>query len=147
MNTIETVFKKLGHLLDSYLPSLLQIIFGLGALCATCLDHRSLISPASVNLLKMLRQMTITRLIQVRQQCMFPFSYWYANNNVKKITGFIVSWRIFFWVFISFLVYECILGFLNNIIWWLFSLLASSMNTSFRRWRLMPSLKPWFGPR
>ncbi|KAL5010991.1 hypothetical protein ScPMuIL_013296 [Solemya velum] len=64
MNTIEIIFKKLGHLLTSYLPSLLRIIIGLGALCATCLDYRSKISPASVNLLKTLRQMTITRFIQ-----------------------------------------------------------------------------------
>ncbi|XP_021355382.1 small subunit processome component 20 homolog [Mizuhopecten yessoensis] len=63
--SINTFYKKLGHLLDDYLPSLIKILVGLMATCVACLEHRDNITPFSLSMLKTLRQMATTRFIEL----------------------------------------------------------------------------------
>ncbi|KAJ8314703.1 hypothetical protein KUTeg_006853 [Tegillarca granosa] len=64
LNTVDMIVKKLGHLLEDYLPNLFKIILGLLATIATCLERRKEITQTAINNLKNLRSLAINRLIQ-----------------------------------------------------------------------------------
>ena len=63
--SIDVIFKKLGHLLDSYLSKLIQIIVGMATVSGVCLANRKKIIPNVINPMKNIRQLTIYRLIQI----------------------------------------------------------------------------------
>lgn len=65
LNTVDIVFKKLGHLLESYLPSLLHIVVCILAQCTVILQRREEVHPRCINGLKSLRQNAMNRLVQV----------------------------------------------------------------------------------
>ena len=65
LTTIDVIFKKLGHLMDSYLQKLIQIIVGMATICCLCLENRSKLIPNVLNMLKNIRQLAIYRLIQI----------------------------------------------------------------------------------
>ena len=65
LTTIDVIFKKLGHLMDGYLPKLIQIIVGMATICSLCLENRSKLIPNVLNMLKNIRQLAIYRLIQI----------------------------------------------------------------------------------
>ena len=65
LNTIDVIFKKLGHLMDSYLSKLIQIIVGMATICCLCLENRSKLIPNVINTLKNIRQQAIYRLMQI----------------------------------------------------------------------------------
>ncbi|KAL3883204.1 hypothetical protein ACJMK2_029494, partial [Sinanodonta woodiana] len=62
LSTMDTIFKKLGHLSDSFLPSLYQIILGITTCCAECLENRDRLVPSVIPILKNVRQLSLTRL-------------------------------------------------------------------------------------
>ncbi|KAK3603374.1 hypothetical protein CHS0354_025985 [Potamilus streckersoni] len=62
LSTMDTIFKKLGHLSDSFLPSLYQIILGISTCCAECLENRDKLVPSVIPILKNVRQLALTRL-------------------------------------------------------------------------------------
>lgn len=63
--SINTFCKKLGHLMDDYLPSVIKILVGLMATCIACLEQRDKITPFSLSILKTLRQMATNRFIEI----------------------------------------------------------------------------------
>ncbi|XP_069106833.1 small subunit processome component 20 homolog [Argopecten irradians] len=63
--SINTFCKKLGHLMDDYLPSIIEILVGLMATCIACLEQRDKITPFSLSILKTLRQMATNRFIEI----------------------------------------------------------------------------------
>lgn len=63
--SMDVIFKKLGHLLDSYLPSVIQIIIGMAMLCHLMLESRDKLVPHVVTPLKSIRQNTVYRIIQI----------------------------------------------------------------------------------
>lgn len=63
--SINTFCKKLGHLMDDYLPSIIKILVGLMATCIACLEQRDKITPFSLSILKTLRQMATNRFIEI----------------------------------------------------------------------------------
>ena len=65
LNSVDVIFKKLGHLLDGYLPKLIQIIVGMATVCGVCLENRKKIIPQVINPLKTIRQLTIYRLLHI----------------------------------------------------------------------------------
>ncbi|XP_053397711.1 small subunit processome component 20 homolog [Mercenaria mercenaria] len=65
LNSIDMIFKKLGHLMDSFLPSIIQMIVGLGTLCGVLLENRNRLVPHVINPLKDIRQNSIYRMIQI----------------------------------------------------------------------------------
>jgi hypothetical protein len=62
---VEIVLKHLSHRLEEYRCRILQIIVGIGAQCATILDHRDDVHPKALNMLKNIRQLAVVRLKQV----------------------------------------------------------------------------------
>ncbi|XP_064596875.1 small subunit processome component 20 homolog [Liolophura sinensis] len=82
LNTIDILCKKLGHLLEGYLPCLLQILLGLSQVCAVCLTVREKIRPGAVNLLKMLRQLTTGQITQFFHE--FE-SYKFSSKDVDAV--------------------------------------------------------------
>ncbi|XP_033739688.1 small subunit processome component 20 homolog isoform X2 [Pecten maximus] len=65
LHSINTFCKKLGHLIDNYLPSVIKILVGLMATCVACLEQRDNITPFSLSILKTLRQMATARFIEI----------------------------------------------------------------------------------
>ncbi|KAL4233743.1 hypothetical protein ACF0H5_008423 [Mactra antiquata] len=65
LNSVDLIFKKLAHRLDTFLPDIIQIVFGLGALCSVLLDNREKLLPYVINPLKKIRQNVLLRVIQV----------------------------------------------------------------------------------
>ncbi|XP_023930047.1 small subunit processome component 20 homolog [Lingula anatina] len=64
LNTMDVIFNKLGNLIDSYLPTMYQILVCLAGICVHVLDRRVDIHPKAINTLKTLRQLTINRITQ-----------------------------------------------------------------------------------
>ncbi|XP_061192168.1 small subunit processome component 20 homolog [Saccostrea echinata] len=64
LNTVDMIVKKLGHLIEGYLPSLHCILLGLTATCVACLERREGISPGAHKPLKNIRQLCITQIMQ-----------------------------------------------------------------------------------
>ena len=65
LNSLDVIFKKMGHLMDFYIPKLIQIIVGMATICCVCLENRQKLIPQVINSLKTIRQLTIYRLIQI----------------------------------------------------------------------------------
>lgn len=65
LNTVDVIFKKLGHLMDSYLPKLIQIIIGMATVCSLCLENRTKLVPNVIAPLKTVRHLALYRLIQI----------------------------------------------------------------------------------
>lgn len=65
LNSIDVIFKKLGHHLDTFLPNIIQIIVGMATLCGVLLSNREKIAPHVLSSLKSIRQSTVYRIIQV----------------------------------------------------------------------------------
>ena len=57
--------KKLGHLIESYLPRLLAILLNLAAQYVYLLENRELMAPKYTHFVKNLRQIVHSRIIQV----------------------------------------------------------------------------------
>ena len=74
LDTIDIVFQKLSHILDSYLPTLFHIIVILLAQCAAILQRRENVHPGCINGLKSVRQNGMQRLIQVRKTDVFSIA-------------------------------------------------------------------------
>lgn len=68
LNTVDMIVKKLGHLIEGYLPSLESILLGLTATCVACLERREEITPGALKPLKNLRQLCIAQIQQVSQR-------------------------------------------------------------------------------
>ncbi len=68
LSTVDVVFKKLGHLLERHLPSLLHVVVCMLAQCAVILQRRDEVHPRCINGLKSLRQNCVQRLVQVDPQ-------------------------------------------------------------------------------
>ncbi|XP_078326712.1 small subunit processome component 20 homolog isoform X1 [Crassostrea virginica] len=64
LNTVDMIVKKLGHLIEGYLPSLESILLGLTATCGACLERREQLTPKALKPLKNLRQLCITQIHQ-----------------------------------------------------------------------------------
>ncbi|XP_062862543.1 small subunit processome component 20 homolog [Trichomycterus rosablanca] len=62
LNVIEMILNKLGHLIDSYLPKLLQIILCATASVAWLLDCREQLKPGCISPLKNLRRLGLLRI-------------------------------------------------------------------------------------
>ena len=62
---MSVIVNKLVHMIESYLPSLLRIIIGLGATCAVCLEQREEVKPTAVISLKIVRRLASARIISV----------------------------------------------------------------------------------
>lgn len=65
LNSIDMLFKKLGHLLDAFLPTVIQIIVGMATLCGVLLSNRDRVMLHALNPLKNIRQNSVYRIIQV----------------------------------------------------------------------------------
>ncbi|XP_034333284.2 small subunit processome component 20 homolog [Magallana gigas] len=64
LNTVDMIVKKLGHLIEGYLPSLECILLGLTATCVACLERREEVTPGALKPLKNLRQLCIAQIQQ-----------------------------------------------------------------------------------
>ncbi|XP_051886024.1 small subunit processome component 20 homolog isoform X2 [Pristis pectinata] len=62
LNNIEVVMRKLGHLIDDYLPELLQILLCVTTSVSQMLQLRDQIKPRCINLLKHLRRLGIDQI-------------------------------------------------------------------------------------
>ncbi|XDV24664.1 hypothetical protein PO909_028779 [Leuciscus waleckii] len=62
LNTIELLINKLGHLIQIYLPKVLQILLCITASVSFILDHREQLKPGCINPLKNLRRLGILRI-------------------------------------------------------------------------------------
>ncbi|XP_048012718.1 small subunit processome component 20 homolog isoform X1 [Megalobrama amblycephala] len=62
LNTIELLIKKLGHLIQIYLPKVLQILLCITSSVSFVLDHREQLKPGCINPLKNLRRLGILRI-------------------------------------------------------------------------------------
>ncbi|XP_066524697.1 small subunit processome component 20 homolog [Hoplias malabaricus] len=62
MNVIETVLNKLGHLIHSYLPKLLQIVLCVTASVSCLLEHRDQLKAGCISPLKNLRRLGLLRI-------------------------------------------------------------------------------------
>ncbi|KAI5094075.1 small subunit processome component 20-like [Silurus meridionalis] len=62
LNIIDVVLHKLGHLLQNYLPKLLQILLCITASVALLLEHREQLKPGCVGPLKNLRRLGLLRI-------------------------------------------------------------------------------------
>ena len=82
LNTVNIVFQKLSHVLDSYLPTLFHIIVILLAQCAAILQRREEVHPRCINGLKSLRQNAMQRLIQVMTHLHFRRRIWVRTQLV-----------------------------------------------------------------
>jgi len=65
LNSIDMIFKKLGHHLDSFLPHITQIVIGMATLCGLLLSNRDKVVPHILTPLKTIRQNVVYRFIQV----------------------------------------------------------------------------------
>ncbi|XP_052810287.1 small subunit processome component 20 homolog [Mya arenaria] len=65
LGSIEMIFKKLGHLMDVFLPSVIQMIVGMATMCGVLLGNRDNIVPHVINPLKSIRQNALYRLMQL----------------------------------------------------------------------------------
>lgn len=65
LNTVDMIVKKLGHLIEGYLPSLHCVLLGLTATCVACLEKREQVSPGALKSLKNVRQICVTQILQV----------------------------------------------------------------------------------
>jgi hypothetical protein len=65
LNTVDMIVKKLGHLIEGYLPSLHCVLLGLTATCVGCLERREQVSPGALKSLKNLRQLCVSQINQV----------------------------------------------------------------------------------
>ncbi|XP_074650347.1 small subunit processome component 20 homolog [Tubulanus polymorphus] len=64
LSTMDVVFKKLGNLIDVYLPDMLRIVLCLTAITQAVLDRRVQVNPKAITMLKTLRMLGLTRIIQ-----------------------------------------------------------------------------------
>nr|XP_057934713.1 small subunit processome component 20 homolog [Doryrhamphus excisus] len=62
MNIIDIVIQKLGHLIETYLPKLLQILLCVTASVSTILERREQVRPGCISPLKNLRQLGILKI-------------------------------------------------------------------------------------
>ena len=65
LSTIDMVYEKLGSLIESYLPKLLQLVVCIGASCNALLSLRGSIAAKSVMALKKVRQDAQMRIMEV----------------------------------------------------------------------------------
>ncbi|KAH3726396.1 hypothetical protein DPMN_052258, partial [Dreissena polymorpha] len=65
LNSIDMLFKKLGHLLDTFLPTVIQIIVGMATLCGVLLSNRDRVVLHALNPLKNIRQNAVYRITQL----------------------------------------------------------------------------------
>lgn len=65
LGAVVVVTEKLGHLLENNARWVLHVLLAVAATCVTCLRDKGAIKPAAVAQLKSVRQMAVTRLIQV----------------------------------------------------------------------------------
>ncbi|CAH1799075.1 unnamed protein product [Owenia fusiformis] len=82
LGTLEVIFNKLGHLLDSYLPSILRIMLGVAADCTRILERRERVNPKAINTLKTLRHLTIDR---INQYFSHFDSYPFSANEISAV--------------------------------------------------------------
>ncbi|XP_076861032.1 LOW QUALITY PROTEIN: small subunit processome component 20 homolog [Brachyhypopomus gauderio] len=61
LNVVETVFHKLGHLVHTYLPKLLQIVLAATASVTSLLERREQLKAGCINPLKNLRRLGVQR--------------------------------------------------------------------------------------
>ena len=57
--------RKLGSLMDSYLPHVIQLVTCIGGLCTSLLMQRERIHPKAINVVKNIRNAVIVRICQV----------------------------------------------------------------------------------
>ncbi|XP_041354948.1 small subunit processome component 20 homolog [Gigantopelta aegis] len=75
LNTMAVITNKLGHMIESYLPSLLRIIVGLASTCALCLEKREEVKSSAVISLKIVRRLASARIISFFDEFdNYPFS-------------------------------------------------------------------------
>ena len=65
IGVVQVVMDKLGSLLHGNASSILHVLLGVTATCAGCLQHRAVIKQSAASILKSVRQMAFSRLMQV----------------------------------------------------------------------------------
>ncbi|XP_034018840.1 small subunit processome component 20 homolog isoform X2 [Thalassophryne amazonica] len=76
LNTFNTVIHKLGHLIHSYLPKVLQILLCVTASVSAILDKRDQLKPGCINPLKNLRRLGVLRMYEF-----FDNFDWYSFSS------------------------------------------------------------------